>query len=57
MIRSQIEAVTMACNIDCMLFRAGRCPYRWPEKDECPHVRHYMGGYDIASDDDCTDAD
>ena len=57
MIRSQIEAVTMACNVDCPRFRQGDCPYRWPQKDECPHVRHYMGGYDIASDDDCTDED
>lgn len=55
--RALIEAVTMACNSGCMLFRAGRCPYRWPDKDECPHVRHYMGGYDIANDDDCTAAD
>lgn len=57
MIRSQIEAVTMACNQGCSLFRAEHCPYKWPNKDRCGRVRHYMGGYDVASDDDYTDAD
>lgn len=54
MTRSMIEAVTMACNVDCTLYRQGVCRWLWPHKDECPRVRHYMRGYDVTDDDERT---
>lgn len=54
MTRSMLEAVTMACNVDCPHYRQGVCRWPWPHKDECPTVRHYMMCRDLPDEDEQT---